>query len=127
MPWAKVDDKLHGHPKAAKAGLEALGLHLLAMSHCAAYGTEGHVDPEFPKGKAAGKSKGLVRRLVDSGLWEENGTGWVIHDWLDYNPTNEQSRALSEARAQAGKRGGKAQANAQASAFGFGSKAAACG
>ena len=32
MPWAKIDDKLHGHPKAAEAGLEALGLHLLAMS-----------------------------------------------------------------------------------------------
>jgi hypothetical protein len=110
MPWAKVDDKLHAHPKVARAGLEALGLHLLAMSYCAAYETEGHVDAHFAEGKAAKRTRALVARLVESGLWEPNGNGWTIHDWLLYNPTREEAAELSKRRALAGKRGGEAKA-----------------
>ena len=113
MPWAKVDDKLHGHPKAAKAGLEALGLHLLAMSHCAAYETEGHVAPEFTTRTAGKRADALTDRLVESGLWELNGTGWVIHDWLEYNPTRKETAELAKARAVAGKRGGIAKAKGE--------------
>ncbi len=112
MPWAKVDDKLHAHPKAMKAGLEALGLHLLAMSHCAAFPEDGHVASEFVEQKAGKRAKTLADRLVGAGLWEENGNGWLIHDWLHYNPSREQAHALAAARAAAGKRGGEARATA---------------
>lgn len=115
MPWAKIDDKLHGHPKAAKAGLEALGLHLLAMSHCAAYETEGNIDTSFPQEKAGDRARELVASLVEAGLWEVNGTGWKIHDWLKYNPSNAQAKRLAKQRQAAGKRGGNAKAKAAAS------------
>ena len=110
MPWAKVDDKLHGHPKAAKAGLEALGLHLLAMSHCAAYETEGHVGRSFPEEKAGVSWSGLTDSLVKSGLWEVNGNGWLIHDWLKYNPSRAQAKRLAKQKQAAGKRGGEVKA-----------------
>lgn len=29
MPWFKVDDKIHSHPKARRAGLAAMGLSLI--------------------------------------------------------------------------------------------------
>ena len=106
MPWAKLDDTLHGHPKAAKAGLEAMGLHLLALAHCSAYLTDGHVAPEFVEGKAARRSTVLTARLVEARLWEVNGDGWVIHDYLDYNPSREQVLAKREAEARR-KAGGK--------------------
>ena len=93
MPWVKLDDSLHGHPKAAKAGLEALGLHMLAMSHCGAYGQDGHVAPWFVGQKAGGKAEKLAARLVESGLWEVNGDGWFIHDWAEYNPSAEELEA----------------------------------
>jgi hypothetical protein len=38
-------------------------------------------------GKRAGK---LGETLVDVGLWTQNGTGWVIHDYLEFNPSREQ-------------------------------------
>jgi hypothetical protein len=110
MPWAKVDDKLHAHPKAARAGLEALGLHLLAMSHVAAYETDGHVLARFPFEKAGEQGDGLAATLVESGLWELNGDGWMIHDWLKYNPSKREAKQLAKARAVAGKAGGKAKA-----------------
>jgi hypothetical protein len=110
MSWAKVDDKLHAHPKAARAGLEALGLHLLAMSHVAAYETNGHVEATFPNQKAGERAGTLVDRLVSSGLWEVNGydgDGWIIHDWLKYNPSRVQAKRLAKQRQAAGKRGGE--------------------
>jgi hypothetical protein len=112
MSWVRLDDTLHGHPKAAKAGLEALGLHMLAMSHCGQYSPKGHVAPEFVREKAGAKGSKLAKRLVESGLWETNGNGWLIHDWSEYNPSAEQSAArraeISAKRAEAGRRGAEA-------------------
>ena len=44
MSWAKIDDRLHSHTKVRKAGLEAMGLWVLCLSHCAAQLTDGFVD-----------------------------------------------------------------------------------
>lgn len=115
MPWAKVDDKLHAHPKAARVGLEALGLHLLAMSYVAAYETDGHVPANFPVEKAGEQAGELVQKLTaapegTAGLWESNGDGWIIHDWLQYNPSKREAKQLAKVRARAGKAGGKAAA-----------------
>jgi len=109
MPWVRLDDSLHGHPKAAKAGLEALGLHMLAMSHCGQYSPHGHVAPEFVKEKGGAKGTKLAARLVESGLWEINGNGWIIHDWVQYNPTPEQVEVERARRSAAGKAGAEAR------------------
>lgn len=109
MPWVKLDDSLHGHPKAAKAGLEALGLHMLAMSHCGAYSQNGHVAPEFVREKAGARAAKLTARLVDCGLWETNGNGWVIHDWSEFNPSPEQIEAERAKRSAAGKAAAEAR------------------
>ena len=92
MTWAKICDTLHGHPKAADAGLEAMGLWALALSHCAAYSTNGRV-----KRTAAARLAGdeatldrLAAKLVDAGLWEvAPDGGWLVHDYLEYNPSRE--------------------------------------
>lgn len=107
-----MDDRLHSHPKASHAGLEALGLHLLAMSHTAAYRGEGHVPSAFPKEKAGSKGSRLARRLVEAGLWEVNGDGWMIHDWLQYNPSNAEADAVADAKRRAGRASGRSRAHA---------------
>jgi hypothetical protein len=87
MTWVKVDDTLHGHPKARRAGLEAMGLWVVAASWSAAYKQDGYVSADFvatwPKGKK------LAASLVAVGLWtlDPNGHGWWFHDWLDYQPS----------------------------------------
>lgn len=103
MPWFKVDDTLHGHPKARRAGLSAMGMWVLAGSYCAAYATEGFISEQwvvsFPKGRS------LAVELVVVGLWlpaEKDGeNGWEFHDWLQYQPSKaeiEADRAMSAAR-----------------------------
>jgi hypothetical protein len=83
MPWFPVDDAFHGHPKARRAGFEAIGLWTVAGSYCMAYLTDGFVPEWFVKEKPRGVA--LAKRLVAAGLWrvgENDGEGgWWFHDW----------------------------------------------
>jgi hypothetical protein len=92
MTWAKVDDRLHGHAKAARAG-EALSLWVLALSWCAAYLTDGEVPREQPARLIGAKGPKFAARLVEAGLWETTESGYKFHDWHDYQPSGDEVRA----------------------------------
>lgn len=83
MSWFPVDDAFHSHPKARKAGMEAVGLWTLAGSHCMAYLTDGFVAEWWVKEKPKGPT--LARRLVSAELWrvgeKEGEKGFWFHDW----------------------------------------------
>ena len=85
MAWYKVDDQLHSHPKARRAGLEAMGLWTLAGSHCMSYLTDGFVEEWFIDSWPHGRD--LASRLVAVGLWLVVDGGWQFHDWEKYQPT----------------------------------------
>lgn len=90
--WFKVDDKLHSHRKARKAGKAAMGLWVLAGSWSADNLTDGFI-PATQIGACLG-TRADARRLVDAGLWipcEIDGEkGWMFNDWPSYNPSKEQ-------------------------------------
>lgn len=98
MPFHRTDDQMHGHPKARRAGLPALGLWVMAGSHSMAYKTDGFVPDWFVSSWPGGKK--AADALVREGLWDtairepENGesreTGYQFHDWHDYNPTADE-------------------------------------
>lgn len=84
MSWFPVDDAFHSHPKARKAGLEAIGLWSVSGSYCMAYLTDGFVPEWFVKEKPRGTT--LAKRLVGAGLWrpgvnDEGEPGFWFHDW----------------------------------------------
>jgi hypothetical protein len=93
MPWVKLDDSFFSHPKVVAAGTEAVGLYVMALTYSAHHLTDGHVAAAWVKEKAGPKARKLVAALTEPptgfecALWERNGTGWVIHDYLDYNPS----------------------------------------
>jgi hypothetical protein len=93
MPWVKLDDSFYSHPKVVNAGHEAVGLYVTALSYSSHHLTDGHVPEAWVKQQVGSRTRKLVTALVDQRLWEPNGTGWVIHDYLDYNPTAESIRA----------------------------------
>lgn len=92
MPWFKVDDTLHSHPKSRKAGLEAMGLWSVSGSYCMAYKTDGFVPEWFVTGWRNGRK--LADVLVKAGKWEigekDGEAGWFFHDWLDYQPSSDE-------------------------------------
>ena len=94
MAWFKSDDGLHSHPKARRAGLESMGLWVVAGTFSSAYKLEGFVPDYLVKSWGRGATKAAAR-LVEVGLWERadhpvEGSGYVFHDWEDYNPTADQ-------------------------------------
>lgn len=103
MPWAKLDDTFHAHPKTAEAGTLGVGLFAIALSHCSQYLTDGFVseavlrrlipDVEDPMA--------VAERLVKAGYFETANGGFQIHDYLDYNPS--RAKVLKE-RADAANR-----------------------
>lgn len=100
MSWFPVDDAFHSHPKARRAGLEAIGLWVVSGSFCMAYLTDGFVPEWFVKEKPKGLT--LAKRLVAADLWKhgDNGieTGWWFHDWKHECTKAEIEKAREKAR-----------------------------
>ena len=99
MPWGKVDDKLHSSQKWLATPLRARGLWAGAVSWCMDQLTDGAI-PEHVV-RALGGTRKDAADLVRTGLWEEAETGWIFHDWLEYQPSREQilaERAAAAAR-----------------------------
>ncbi len=109
MSWARLDDTAHGHPKFTEAGLEAVGLWTLMLSHCAGYLTDGRVKrgDALLRAGSAEKLDELAKRLVAAGLWEllPSGDGWQVHDYLEFNPSRVKVLADREARKAGGQKG----------------------
>lgn len=94
MPWFKVDDALHSHPKARVAGLPAMGLWAIAGSYSMSYKTDGFVPTWFVTGWPQGRN--LAARLIAAHLWEATEDGFQFHDWADFQPTAEEIEAERE-------------------------------
>lgn len=91
MPWFKVDDGFHGHPKVMDLSLEAVGLWSLAGSWCAKYLTDGYVpNKTLPR---LGGTQGHAQELHEAGLWEHAEGGWQFKDWADYQPSKAEVEA----------------------------------
>lgn len=88
--WLKLDDGFHDHPKVLRVwrlNKAALGLHARAMSWVAKQEKDGHLPDETVAMFEPDDTErdAMVSVLVESGLWHQNGEGFVIHDFLDYN------------------------------------------
>lgn len=96
MPWFKVDDGFHGHPKVVELSLEAVGVWTLAGSWCAAYLTDGEIGLKSIQRLGGGKEQ--ADELVYAGLWLEPLPGlYQFKDWDDYQPLKETVEAEREA------------------------------
>ena len=99
MPWFKVDDQLHSHPKPRRASLAAIGLWTMCGSYSMAYKTDGFVPEWFVASFKNGRK--LAAELVDAGLWNDairsGEVGWQFHDWSDYQPSSDEIEAEREA------------------------------
>jgi hypothetical protein len=103
--WFKVDDQLHSHPKAVKAGSRAMGLWVRLGSWCGNHLTDG-VFSESIAIQFDADTVGL-RSLVDAELVEHlEGDQYQLHDFLDYNLSRKQAIKLKKDRARAGSKGG---------------------
>lgn len=109
MVWVRMDDGFDEHPKVLGLSDKAFRAHVSAMCYCARRLTDGVVPTARIKARQA-------RELIEAGLMSEQEGGYLIHDWLDFNPSKEQVESKRIKRQEAGRRGGKAKANRLANA-----------
>ncbi|MFE4867662.1 hypothetical protein [Streptomyces sp. NPDC056682] len=105
MPWFRIDDKAHSHPKLIKAGNAALGLWLRCGSYAAQHLTDGIVPGVVAELYG---TKPQAAKLVKAGLWHEHGHNcpdgclnpapgdYVFHDFLDDGRNTSRARAEAE-------------------------------
>jgi hypothetical protein len=98
--WFKVDDRLHANRKARIAGVEAMGLWVLAASWAAEELSDGFV-PRSVLYAWSPTAHELAERLERAGLWvplvHQGEEGWLFHDWSEFNPTRDEVMARREA------------------------------
>lgn len=118
MSWFRCDDNLGNHPKVMAlddALLPAMGLWVMCGVYCAKHLTDGFVPRKVVRMYGGEKQ---AKALESAGLFRAVSGGWMIHDYLDWNPSKELVLKVRADRQAAGQAGGRAsgQARAQASA-----------
>src|SRR5688572_3207326 len=110
MSWIRLDDDFAMHRKVRRLTDSAFRLHVSALCWAAKYLTDGHIAPDDIRYIGADLDNDMdptvieqaAKELVSHGLWHEahrscSGcpevqAGWVIHDFLELNPSAEQAR-----------------------------------
>lgn len=95
MSWLKIDDGFVEHFRVDPLSDRAFRLHVAALCHCSRNLTDGHVSTKNVRVlRARSNNAGVkhVDELLEAGLWVQNGDGYVIRDYLDYNPSAEKVR-----------------------------------
>lgn len=97
MTWARFDDGYSSHRKIRRLSDAAFRLDVSAVCWACEQLTDGHIladelaivsDVRNPEKAAA--------ELVKRGRWDKTDDGWVIHDYLDYNPSKAEVLAQRE-------------------------------
>lgn len=111
MPWGRLDDSLYDHPKLDRLPegerLQGVGLWAVAISWSNRFLTDGHL-PRARVEKLGGTVE-LAEALVTAEMFDHDGSGYAIHDFLDFNESRAEvvERREKEARRKADYRAGK--------------------
>lgn len=92
MPWFKVDDSFHSHPKVLATDPTALGLWVIAGSWSSSNLTDGFV-PDYALARLLPGSDELAKKLVAIGLWKRTRGGHQFKDWDHYQMSSDEVEA----------------------------------
>lgn len=101
MSWVKLDDHMPQNLKVNALSDAAFRAYVTSICYCASNLTDGFITTRQAR-EWAGKPR--VMQEMMPGLWEVCDGGFMVHDYLKYNPTRAQVEAE---RAAARKRMGK--------------------
>lgn len=126
MPYQLLDDGFAEHPKIMDLSDRSFRLHVAALCYCNRNLTDGLLSQRGIAVLCAltSASKKHLIELVTAGVWDEYEPDgcFLIHDYLEHNPSKAEVQERRAKRSAAGRKGGKrsgkarAQANAEANA-----------
>lgn len=98
MTWVRLDDAFFHHTKVMRVGKDGMLLFLASLCYCSSGSTDGYIDGAVVRKLAALAEvedvAAATGRLLTVGMWERDGDGYRVHDYLKYNPSAEQVREL---------------------------------
>lgn len=111
MSWVKIDDQFPYNRKIISAGIEGRSLYITALCYVSHQLTDGFIpEPVLPVLQALSgvtDVKQTASKLLEVCLWDACEGGYMIHDYLEYNPTKDEVLKTREARKEAGAAGGR--------------------
>ena len=104
MSWVRIEHDLARHRRIRELNVNAKWLYVVALCYCCDHLTDGLIDQVALKQIIAdadiptSSAKRAVKRLEDAGLWirHDDRDGWLIRDYLDYQPTREDVKFRRE-------------------------------
>lgn len=123
MSWVRIDDGFADHPKIVKLNHLEFRLHIWGLCYCARHLTDGFLANVVPRGAhfvpRSDRRQRVINGLLEAGLWEQVEGGYIIRDYLDFNPDaasvkekRQQNAERQERYREAQKRRGNAPSNA---------------
>jgi len=116
MAWIKLDENFADHPKIAQLDPSSGWLWVCALAYCNRHRTDGRIPVAMlSRISSVSVASRSAKRLEAVGLWSRVGHEFVVHDYLDYQPSAAELYEKSKKRSDAGRRGGQAKAKQVAS------------
>ena len=102
MPWLPLDDGFPDHPKIIGLSDAAFRLHVAALCYAHRARTDGFIPTGW-----VGRQHRAATHLVAARLWvpDPEEDGWLIHDYLGWNPSRAEVEDMKRRASEAGKRG----------------------
>jgi hypothetical protein len=99
LQWVRLDTAMPDNPKIIdlcddRAGKAAAFVWVCSLAYSGKHGTDGFI----PRG-ALSRINGAAadaRLLVGAGLWKDEGVGWSINGWAEFQPSTEETQARSD-------------------------------
>lgn len=104
MAWIKLDDQFTTNDKVMAAGKDGRELYISALCHCGKNLTDGFIAESTARQLAAIVEvydwASAVSRLLEVGLWSTTDGGYLVNDYLEYNPSRDDVESRRAARAE---------------------------
>ena len=109
MSWARFDDRFPDHEKIVPLSNSAFRLHVTAICYANAQLTDGYIGVGVLRriGWACDNLDEDVAQLCANNLWERAEEGYLVHDYLEYNPSREEETGEAAAHQQRAQQGGQ--------------------
>lgn len=102
--WLRLDAGFDENVKVATLSAEGFRAYVRGLCYCARNLTDGAIPATvvLQIGKRAATSE-----LLGAGLWEQNGSGVLVHDYLEWQEGRDEVESLQQKRSDAGAKGAR--------------------
>ena len=105
MSWVRLDDGAPGHRKIVGLSDAAFRLWIVGLTYCNQQANDGRFSAASARimtGYLASPElgRGAMAELCAAGLWAATADGFEVHDYLEYQPSQEERASANKAAAE---------------------------